>query len=501
MASLTICQGGAHTGKSTALYDRIKQHREAGEHAILLVPEQATYAAERKLTERLGGLLGVEVYSFERFSERLLTKFGHFRPSLSVEGRQMVLRRAAFRKHAELTVFARVSQTNGFAEVMDELIGRLKQSCITPQDLASAVGAMDPDSLLAKKLHDILVIYRDSEAFLESRYLTAQDLLTEALSVLPEADLSDTYVYVDDLDRTREQVMRLLKGIIVHAKSVTMTLRAEDDPSLSALFEPERERAAALTAFCTERGIPFFTKEFKTQSAKVDPAVNHLCRGLFSTRPTPFDGESEAVRVTTYASQALEAEMTADRILDLLKADKELRYSDIAIVASSLETYAPLLRRACRLRNIPLFFDASRPILGHAAADFVMSSVLAAISSLNVDDFLHVLKSGYAGVSAFDAEFLENYLIRYGLFGSALTEPLSIGEVPKEAERARAAIVPKLLALKEALSGKTAGEKVRAVYAYLKDTGLKAQLEAEADALLAAEEAQDAQTYAQMWNT
>jgi hypothetical protein len=117
MASLTICQGGAHTGKSTALYDRIKQHREAGEHAILLVPEQATYAAERKLTERLGGLLGVEVYSFERFSERLLTKFGHFRPSLSVEGRQMVLRRAAFRKHAELTVFARVSQTNGFAEV------------------------------------------------------------------------------------------------------------------------------------------------------------------------------------------------------------------------------------------------------------------------------------------------------------------------------------------------------------------------------------------------
>lgn len=501
MASLTICQGGAHTGKSTALYDRIRQHREAGEHAILLVPEQATYAAERKLTERLGGLLGVEVYSFERFSERLLTKFGHFRPSLSVEGRQMVLRRAAFRKHAELTVFARVSQTNGFAEVMDELIGRLKQSCITPQDLASAIGAMDPDSLLAKKLHDILVIYRESEAFLESRYLTAQDLLTEALSVLPEADLSDTYVYVDDLDRTREQVMRLLKGIIVHAKSVTMTLRAENDPSLSALFEPERERAAALTAFCAERGIPFFTKEFKTQSAKVDPAVNHLCRGLFSTRPTPFDGESDVVQVTGYATQALEAEMTADRILDLLKADKELRYSDIAIVASSLETYAPLLRRACRLRNIPLFFDASRPILGHAAADFVMSSVRAAISSLNVDDFLHVLKSGYAGVSAFDAEFLENYLIRYGLFGSALTEPLSIGEVPKEAERARAAIVPKLLALKEALSGKTAGEKVRAVYAYLKDTGLKAQLEAEADALLAAEEAQDAQTYAQMWNT
>lgn len=502
MASLTICQGGAHTGKSTALYDRIKQHREAGEHAILLVPEQATYAAERKLTERLGGLLGVEVYSFERFSERLLTKFGHFRPSLSVEGRQMVLRRAAFRKHAELTVFARVSQTNGFAEVMDELIGRLKQSCITPQDLASAIGAMDPDSLLAKKLHDILVIYRESEAFLESRYLTAQDLLTEALSVLPEADLSDTYVYVDDLDRTREQVMRLLKGIIVHAKSVTMTLRAEDDPSLSALFEPERERAAALTAFCAERGIPFFTKEFKTQSAKVDPAIEHLCRGLFLPEPVPFGEEkSDAVQVTGYATQALEAEMTADRILDLLKADKELRYSDIAIVASSLDAYAPLLKRAFRMRDIPLFFDASRPILGHAAADFVLSSVRAATRSLFVDDVLHVLKSGYAGVRAADTEIFENYLIRYGLYGSALAAPFAIGDVPKRAEKVRSAIVPKLQKLREGLSGKTAGEKVRGVYAYLKDMQLRQQLAAESDALLNAKEPQDAQTYAQMWNT
>ena len=501
MASLTIYRGGAHTGKSTALYTRIRAHREAGEHAILLVPEQATYAAEQKLCAALGGLLGVEVYSFERFSERLLTRFGHARPSLSVEGRHMVLRRAAYRQRAELTVFSRVSQSHGFAGVMDEWIGRLKQSCITPEDLQTALRSMDPESLLYKKLHDILVIYRDSEAFLASRYLTAQDLLSEALAVLPEADLSETHIYVDDLDRTREQVMRLLKGIITHAKDVTITLRAEDDPKLAALFAPEEARAAALEAFCAERGIPFFTRSFTEQSAKVDPALNHLCRGLFSPEPTPFGRETDAVRVTWYASQTLEADMTADRILEIVKADPSIRYSDIAIVVSSLETYAPLLRRACRLRGIPLFFDASRPILGHAATDFVLSSVRAAVNSLNVEDFLHVLKSGYADVSAFDAEILENYLIRYGLFGSALWDPLTIGEVPEEAERARAAVVPSLLALKEALSGKTAGEKVRGVYAYLKATGLRERLEAEADALSAAGEAQDAQTYAQMWNT
>ena len=501
MASLTIFRGGAHTGKSTALYARIRAHREAGEHAILLVPEQATYAAEQKLCRVLGGLLGVEVYSFERFSERLLERHGQVRPFLSVEGRQMVLRRAAYRQRSALTVFSRVSQSRGFAQTMDEWIGRFKQSCIAPEDLKNALDAMEPDTLLSKKLHDIYLIYRESEAFLSSRYLTAQDLLSEALSVLPEADLSETYVYVDDLDRTREQVLRLLKEIIARAKRVTITLRAESDPALSTLFEPEEARAAALTAFCAERGIPVSVRSFETQSVAVDPALNHLCRGLFSSNPNPFETESQAVRVTGYANAALEAERTADRILELVRADETLRYSDIAIVASSLETYAPLLKRACRLRNIPLFFDASRPILGHAAADFVLSSVRAAVRSLNVNDLLHVLKSGYARVSAFDTEILENYLLRYGLFGSALSEPLSIGEVPEAAERARETIVPNLLALKDALSGKTAGEKVRGVYAYLTAAGLKEQLRKEADELLAAGEAQDAQTYAQMWNT
>ena len=144
MGALTIYRGGAHTGKSTALYERIRAHRNAGEHAILLVPEQATYAAEQKLCERLGGLLGVEVYSFERFSERLLERFGRTRPYLSVEGRRMVLRRTAIRHRNELTVFARISQVRGFAEAMDEWIGRFKQSCITPEALETALGSMDP---------------------------------------------------------------------------------------------------------------------------------------------------------------------------------------------------------------------------------------------------------------------------------------------------------------------------------------------------------------------
>ena len=500
MAGLTVYRGGAHTGKSTALYQHLNEHMARGEHAILLVPEQATYAAEKRLTALLGGLLGVEVYSFERFSERLLERFGRVRPFLSVEGRHMVLRRAAYRNRNALTVFSRVCEKRGFAESMDDWIGKLKQSCITPEQLSAALKQMDPDSLLYRKLSDICLLYRESEAFLKERYLTAQDLLTEVLEVLPQAGLADTYVYIDELDRPREQVTRLLHAILLHAKHVTVTIRAERDPALEALFLPETERARELQAFCAANGIPYAEREFVTQSAKVDPALLHVGRQLFSADPQPYPAVTDAVTVTSYANEALEAEETADRILALVR-EHGLKYSDIAIVASSLETYGPLLRRACRVRNIPLFFDASRPVLGHAATDFVLSSVRAVAGGLNVNDLLHVLKSGYAGVDPADTERFENYLLRYGLFGSSLVSPLSIGEVPKEAERVRAAIVPKLLMLKDSLMQKSAGAKVRGLYAYLKDMRLCEQLRSEAEVLTAAGESQDAQTFAQMWNT
>ena len=500
MGGLTVYRGGAHTGKSTALYENLRRHMQNGEPAILLVPEQATYAAEKRLTDLLGGLLGVEVYSFERFCERLLERFGRVRPFLSVEGRHMVLRRTAYRNRSALTVFSRIAQTRGFAETMDEWIGRLKQSCITPDQLEAACKKLDPDSLLARKLGDISLLYRENERFLNERYLTAQDLLTEVLDVLPQADLCGTYLYIDELDRPREQVLRLLRALLLAAKHVTMTIRVEDDPALHELFLPETNRAEDLKSFCAAHGLAYAERAFTEQSVQVDPALLHIGRQLFSASPVPYPEATGAVTVTRFSSEALEAETTADRILALVR-ECGYRYSDIAIVASSLESYGPLLKRACRMRGIPLFFDASRPILGHAATDFVLSSVRAVAGGLNVNDLLHVLKSGYAGVDAADVEHLENYVLRYGLYGSAFTEPFSVGEVPEGAERARAAIMPKLTALKESLLKKTVSEKVRALYAYLVDTCLREQLLREAEALAAAGESQDAQTYAQMWNT
>ena len=70
---LRLILGRADTGKSARVVAALKAHQSAGERAILLVPEQYTYEAERLLAEALGGLLGVQVFSFNRLTERVLS--------------------------------------------------------------------------------------------------------------------------------------------------------------------------------------------------------------------------------------------------------------------------------------------------------------------------------------------------------------------------------------------------------------------------------------------
>ena len=113
---LNLILGRADTGKTARVVAALKAHQSAGERAILLVPEQYTYEAERLLADALGGLLGVQVFSFDRLCERVLSLSGKTRPFLSAEGYRMVIRRAINLKKDSLKLFARAAEGAGFAE-------------------------------------------------------------------------------------------------------------------------------------------------------------------------------------------------------------------------------------------------------------------------------------------------------------------------------------------------------------------------------------------------
>lgn len=93
--AVTVLLGKAGSGKSTQCYREIQACAAAGGKALLLVPDQATYGAERHLAEHSEGqgFIGTQVVGFSRLAYNVFQERGLAHASLSELARKIILQR------------------------------------------------------------------------------------------------------------------------------------------------------------------------------------------------------------------------------------------------------------------------------------------------------------------------------------------------------------------------------------------------------------------------
>lgn len=496
-SSLTVVLGRAGSGKSRRLYECMAAHMQKGEPAVLLTAEQSTYEAEKALCTLCGGLVGGQVLSLTRFSQRVLSEQGVFLPYLSAQGRLMVVRKAALRRQQELTLFAPIAAGKGFARKIDELITRFKQSGVRPEQLKAAAEKLPEDSLLRGKLMDLFLLYEEVQAYLQDRYLTEGDLWTRAGECFSASALCRSHIYVDGIDLPSRQLFDFLEGLLGVCLSMTVALRADPWDPENALFAPDQRTKEKLMDIACRASVPFKTVSLSRRE-EGPASLAHMEAQLFADAPRPFLQEAQEVHLCACADRELEASLLGDRILSMTR--NGYRYRDMAVLVTDKEGYIAPVLRAFRRRGIPVFYDAGRPVSGHGAMALLVSA-LRFCQSGDMEQALTLMKTGYTGVSREQGEIFENYVLRYGLYGSALGKPFSFGEVPEEAEQARQLLAEPLLALKQEQSGAaSARERVQSVYDYLEKLSLRAQLQQRAEELLAQGDPQQALLHSQVWN-
>ncbi len=497
---LNLILGRADTGKTARVVEALRAHQQKGERAILIVPEQYTYEAEKLLASALGGLLGVQVFSFSRLTERVLSLAGTTRPFLSAEGYRMVIRRAIDRKKDELRLFSRAAQSAGFAEELETIFRDIKRAELAPDALDALIVRLPEQSPLAEKLSDISILYRETEDYLQARYLSLADAADAAVRLLAESFAAGQPVYIDGLDSPNRQVLALIGKMLVLCPCVTVTLRVDCvQRADEEVFEPERETLRALRETAEQAGAAVGEARLCEQTNRSDPLMRHIERNLFAYPAEVYHGDAGKLTLFGASSRRAEAEALAEAILSFAR-DRGIRYREMAVVVSDLDAYAGLIRRSCARRGIPIFLDRKRPLSGHAAADAVLCAVGYVANGFHPDELLRYLKSGYAGCAEEDAEELDLYLKRTGQRGSLLGKPLSRANPSEGAERARACAAAALEPLGKGLARASVAEQVRALYRFLLQIELQRQLEARAEALQRAERLAEMQEHAQVWN-
>ena len=93
--AVTILMGKAGSGKSSQCFKELQAWEAEGGKAMLLVPDQATYGAERRLAEHAKGqgFVGTQVVGFSRLAYNVFQEQGLSHASLSELARKIILQR------------------------------------------------------------------------------------------------------------------------------------------------------------------------------------------------------------------------------------------------------------------------------------------------------------------------------------------------------------------------------------------------------------------------
>jgi len=442
--SVQFILGRSGTGKTRYCIDAIAADLLTGPQGpalILLVPEQATFQAERAVLShpKIAGFSRLHVVSFDRL-RCLLAGRGSARRRLSEAGRQMVVHRILRDLAPQLQVFGPSALQPGFSRQMGQTLAELHQCAHAAQDIDALIGRLGQDGqgrVTALKLGDIKRVLQEYGRAVEGRFIDPDIELSAARKAMAKAGwLRDSRLWVDGFAGFTGAELLILQELLrlVSAAWIALCLDPDeldlshggpcpDDPTRP--FYPTEQTYSLLVRGIKDAGMTLGPPIVLEEPRRFQncPALAHLEKGLFSpVQPPAFTvPHSEgAIRIWVADNPRAEAQAVARQIRRLVQ-DKGLRYRDIAVICPDLDQYQHYLRAYLADLEIPFFIDSPRPLRHHPLVVLIASALQAVASGFQTRDIIVYLKTGLVPIDADRIDLLENYCLAFGIRGSDWT--------------------------------------------------------------------------------
>lgn len=515
--SVKIIAGRANTGKSSYIYDEIKnESNDAEGNLILIVPELMTYQAECKLIERfdLAGIMNIEILSFKRLESRVLEEVGGIKvQDISVFGKVMLLKQIFEENKDKLKIFNNSYKQSGFLKEFEKLMTEFKQNSVDGISLKKALSDLD-DELLIRKLSDIELIYSDYTKRTSNKYFDAEDKTDLVISFIREsAYIKNSKIWIDGFESFNRQRLSLLKNLCDYSKSVTLSLNA--DSSYFDNLEENDDWEAFSIIYDTYESLfksldndieIIMVKENKSSS----PEIKAIEKNIMTLNMEEFQNETDKITIYSSLNPYTETRKAAAKIISLVR-DKGYRWKDIKLAAGNMDTYETNIKRIFTQYQIPFFLDEKRDIMNNPICKYILSLLDLFIWKFKHDNVFEYLKTGFSPLSINQVNCLENYALQYGIEGGKWFKEFKSFEdkgdkSPESAKKTEAEEYRKLFAddfeaeRKEINNLKTANEITRFIFKYLQKHRVQEMIEDAVNRFNTLKKYEEASEYSQCWN-
>ncbi|MCL2053543.1 MAG: PD-(D/E)XK nuclease family protein [Oscillospiraceae bacterium] len=476
---LNIITGGAGTGKSSLLMERIdKRAFENG--AIVIIPDQFSFEYDRMLYKRLGAerFNAVKVLSFSRLAADIFIQCGGRKGRYADDTVKAVLMYYALLKVTEsksLNFYGKQARKPRFIDSSLSIIKELALSSISPELLSDKLSFMSGG--VKAKTADISVIYSEYVKILtESGFKDELNAVNEAAERAAVSGFFKGHdIFIDEFKSFTADEIALLDVIISAGESVHICLTTEDRGSAGfSVFEAVNSTRSRLVQAAEKHGVKVFETTCEDGVRFKSPEIGFLSKNILRNTRGRYDGVCENVRIYEAVDIYNEADYVCAQIERLIE-ENGLRYSDIAVVSRRADLYSAIFEGAFERYEIPFYIDENNSVRHKAVMVFVLSALkLAAGKSLTAGDWLRYVKTGFSGLNALDAALIEQYCYKWDVTPKMWREPF----IEEEAEEIRLRITKPLFKLSKACFHTTGDRICEAFYDFFADVRLDEAVQA-----------------------
>ena len=400
---------------------------------VLLVPEQATYQAERTIltSSAVKGFSRLKVLSFNRLE--FLLSGNRASREISRLGKEMVIQKILRDNRDSLQIFKESAGRGGLASELTSTIIELHECDKSSGDIQALIAELkknDPGRLTAMKFSDISLVFEKYLEFLDGNFTNPDILLTLARQKVAAAEfLKGSKLWVDGFASFTIQQRALLAEMAMTAEQTHIALCL--DPSRIDIVNPKTENLDPASIFnLTEKTYAELVDIVTECKLDISPPVildriyrfenaiplGHLEQNIFSDKRMPPISAGENI-VLSYASNRRSEVTHLASVINSLVRDKGFRFRDIAVIASDISAYRHYIDATFTDCGIEYFIDTPKPMVRHPVVELVMSALSAVTRGFSSSDIFAYLKTRLTGISSVERDQLENYCLAFGIDG------------------------------------------------------------------------------------
>lgn len=442
--------GGAGSGKLTHCIEQIlKRQEEKNLPSILIVPEQFTLQAERKVIEKSKTkvLFNTYVLNFKRLAYRVFSELGiSDKKPLEDIGQIMILRKILYNlaKEEKLVYFSEKSYANvGLLEKIADILKEFFEFGVDEQVLQQAIKDIDDtNENLYLKICDLKQIYNQYKSFMQTDYITDEGILDILAEKIDKSNIltSNTQVFVYGFDMLNNQQIKVLKKVFEKCEKVNIYFNIKETNTYFENINPFDNYYYIKTTINKINDKILNNLNVKTENVIYLPQnkrhINNeellfLEQNFLLHNHKKYDKNVDNIYICCCKNKYIEIEKTANIIFDLVK-NEGYQFKNIAIILGDL-SYKKNIKMIFNKYKIPYFLDDEKKITNHPLVEMITSLFNIIIYNFQYEHIFRYLRTGIFDIldtpfiTKDDIDLIENYVLKYGIKGDKWKKDFEYG--------------------------------------------------------------------------